>query len=213
MGFATSLLAECTGDNPCFYCGNPASEPLKLSSSFMGWADAAYPRSLFLCNGCIWMTNEKRSIPGKEKPQKTRNYSWLVTSSEQAPYTKAHKNKLLEIMLTPPDEPWSLCLADSGNKHLLWRTPVNYSSPYAVRLEEETIEYTPLQLGDRYELAKRVVAVIGHKGAVNPSINLALSGSVELATKWNQVLQEPLTRLALFVCPSMEICKSEYQDA
>lgn len=213
MRFATSLLAECTGGSACFYCGNPASHPLKLSSSFMGWSEVSRPDSREICAGCVWALDQKREMVGRVKPQKTQSYSWLITSEGQTPYTKANKTDLLSLMLTPPAQPWSLALAASGQKHLLYRTPVNVSPPYAVQLELETVVYTPIELGDRYDLAKRVVAVIGHKGAVNPSINLALSGSVELAEEWNRVLTEPLTRLALFVCPSMEICKDEYKDA
>lgn len=213
--FATGLICDCAGDLPCFYCGNLASEPLKLSSAFMGWTEVAHPKSRHICKGCVWALDQKREMVGRDKRQKTQSYSWLITASDQVPLTKANKQELLSTMLTPPNPPWALAIAASGQKHLLYRTPVNreVGTRYVVQLELETIDYNPLELGDRYDLAKRVVAVIGHKGAINPSINLALSGSVKLAEKWKRVLHEPLTRLALFVCPSMEICKSEYQNA
>lgn len=155
------------------------------------------------------MLNEKRQITGKDKLQKTRNYSWLIESGKQTPYTKAHKEELTALLLSPPDPPWALALADSGQKHLLHRTPLNMNAdgPYAVQLETETIEYTPQSLADRMQLAKQIVAAVGHKNAAEISAGMAIAAGWELTEQWEQVLSEPLTKLALFLTPSQKDCK------
>lgn len=209
MRAATSLITECTGEDSCFYCGSPADIKLKLSSSYVEWWTVAQPESAHICRGCEWMLNEKRRIPGKDKLQKTRNYSWLVQAGRQTPYTKANKAEITALLLSPPEPPWALALADSGQKHLLFRTPVNVeaSSPYAVQLETETIGYTPQALTDRLQLAKQVVAAVGHKNATEISAGMAIVAGYQITEQWEQVLSEPLTKLALFLTPSQKDCK------
>jgi len=208
---ATSLLAKCVGDSPCFYCGNPADVPLKLSSSYVDWWVIAQPESNMICRGCEWMLNEKREIKGKDKLQKTRNYSWLVEAEKQTPYTKANKADIAAILLDPPQPPWAFAIAESGQKHLLFRTPVNVEPqpPYAVQLELETIAYQPDELRQRMQLARQVVAKVGHKGASEITAGFAIAAGVELTEQWERVIGEPLTQLALFVTPSQKECKAD----
>lgn len=215
---ATSLLAECHGPERCFYCGNPAGDiKLKLSSSFIDWWSVPYPSSTVICAGCEVALREKIEIPGKDKLQKTRNYSWLVTRSEQRPFTKADKAEILSVLLSPPEPPWAFALADSGQKHLLYRTDVNEQAepPYRVQLEEVAVDYTPDQLMQRLALCKRVVAAVGVSNAreaegVGPAIAYSnMHGECDGWCEWESIRCEPLSRLALFVCPNSEACKDE----
>lgn len=162
-----------------------------------------------ICRGCDWMLDEKRKIDGKGKPQKTRNYSWLVESNCQTPFTKANKREISKVLLDPPSPPWAFSLAESGQKHLLFRTPVNIQSkpPFAVQLETETIVYSPSQLRDRMDLARQVVAQVGHKGSDEITASFAIAAGAELTEQWERVIGEPLTQLALFVTPSQKDCK------
>ena len=155
------------------------------------------------------MLDQKRSVPGKEKLQKTQNYSWLIESDKQTPFSKANKSQIAEVLLSPPDPPWAFAIADSGQKHLVYRAPVNYESPYVVQLELEQVVYTTSQLRTRLSLAKRVVSVVGHKGAANPSVTLAIVAGTDTTERWFEVFNEPLTRLALYVCPSKDVCENE----
>ena len=217
--YATSLIKQPTGPHKCFYCGAPASNPLVLSSTFVDWWTVAQPESRQICDGCLISIDEKISIKGKDKPQKTRGYSWLVELEKRTSYTKANKKEIYAHLLNPPKPPWAFAIAESGQKHLLYRTPINQESepPFIVQLELEQIVYTPVDLLWRVTLAMKVVAAVGHKGAADPGVGLALAGNPELAEKWFEVYREPLTRLAMFVCPSQEECKKNadrnYQDA
>lgn len=209
MRAATSLIADCCGEYACFYCGNPADIALKLSSSYVEWWTVAQPESGHICRGCEWMLLEKREIPGKQKLQKTRNYSWLIQTGKQTPMTKANKAELAALLLSPPEPPWALALAESGQKHLLFRTPVNADSepPYAVQLETDTIVYTPDALRERMQLSRQIVAAVGHKGSAEISAGMAIAAGYELTEQWEQVIGEPLTKLAMFLTPGQKECK------
>lgn len=206
---ASSLISQSSGTESCFYCGNKCSEPYDPPSAFTGWSDIACPHSRFICGGCLWSLDQKREIAGRDKLQKTQIYSWLIEEGKQTPYLKSHKSEIREHLLSPPAAPWAFAIAESGQKHLVYRTPVNLELPYIVRLEMELVAYRPEDLKARIDLAKRVIAAVGHKGAAKPSVVLAIVAGGELAEEWFEVCSEPLTRLALYVCPSKEICEND----
>ena len=206
---ATSLIKEPTGSEKCFYCSAPATEPLRLSNAFVEWWTVSQPESNCICDGCLISIDQKLDMPGRSKKQKTQSYTWLVELEKRTPYTKAHKKKIYAHLLNPPKPPWAFAIAESGQKHLLYRTPINQEAepPFVVQLELEQITYMPADLLNRVTLAMEVVAAVGHKGAADPGVGLALAGNPELAEKWFEVYREPLTRLAMFVCPSQKECK------
>ncbi len=209
---ACDLLAHNIGSEPCFYCGCPADVKLKVSDTFAdGWSVMA-PSSTLMCRGCEICLNESMPIPGKDKPQKFRNYSWFITRGEKLPLTKANKTAIAAILLNPPSEPWALAIAESGQKHLVYRTPANVDprcSHYLIRLEDELIVYAADELKRRVALCRKVVGLIGHKGAADPSVSSAIAMGHELYCEWESVYREPLTRLALFVTPGKSECETE----
>lgn len=206
---APDLLGDNQGDEHCFYCGAKADRKLKVSDTFAdGWS-VAYSQSLFMCRGCEITLDERMTIPGKDKPQKFRNYSWHITKSKATHLTKANKPEIQRLLLAPPNEPWAFAIAESGQKHLVYRTPANIGvEPFLVRLEDEIVVYSPPQLLDRIDLCRTVVGLIGHKGANDPSISSAIAMGYELAIKWDAVYREPLTRLSLFVTPGKSECET-----
>lgn len=208
---APALIESSKGSDNCFYCGHAAADAYDPPAAFTGWSEIACPQSRSICGGCTWMLDQKRIVAGKDKPQKTQNYSWLIESDKQTLYSKAHKSEITDVLLSPPHAPWAFAIAESGQKHLIFRTPVNHDNDetLAVQLEMETVFYRPKQLRDRINLAKSVVAAIGHKGAAAPTVTLAICANGDLAQQWMEVFNEPLTRLALYVCPSKEICENE----
>jgi CRISPR type IV-associated protein Csf1 len=148
-------------------------------------------------------------MEGKDKPQKFRNYSWFVTADRLLALTKANKLQIESLLLDPGFEPWAMALAVSGQKHLLYRTPVNYGHyPWSVRVEDSIVHYSPGELLGRIMLAKSVVAKVGVKRAESFDTSLVMAIGCELAERWQAVVNEPLTKLALFICPSKEDCAS-----
>lgn len=210
---ASSLLAENQGTEQCFYCGSPADRKLKVSDTFADGWNVASPSSASMCRGCEKSLDEKMSIPGKEKPQKFRNYSWHITKTKSTPLTKANKDQIRALLLSPLGEPWAFAIAESGQKHLVYRTPANAGGePFSVRLEDEIVVYSIADLTDRIELCRRVVSLIGHKGANDPSVSSAIAMGSELAEEWESVYRQPLTRLALFVTPGKSECEEKGED-
>ena len=104
------------GDWKCFWCGASCDESHRVgvSDTFWDWDAVAYPRAKYQCAGCSECLNEQRVMTGRDKPQKTRNFSWLATNSIATPYTKADINFLRELCINPPSAPWGLALAESG---------------------------------------------------------------------------------------------------
>lgn len=122
---ASSLLANNQGSQRCFYCGDLADKTLKVSDTFADGWQVAFPSSKWMCQGCAISLNESMPIAGKEKLQKFRNYSWHITRSHATPLTKANKTEIATLLLNPPNEPWAFAIAESGQKHLAYRTPAN----------------------------------------------------------------------------------------
>ena len=210
---ATALIQQPLGSGVCFYCGAPGDNPLKLSSSFTDWYSVAQPASKVICKGCAWMLNEKRTIAGKGKPQKTRNYGWFIREGREPEcVTKGTKPRITEILLNPPPPRWAMALPMSGQKHLLHRTPVNRATDqHVVAIETDVVWYTVPQLIDRIALVTKVVAAIGHKGAADLSESTAIALGMSLLNEWLPVRDCPVTALALYVTPNQKECKERCQ--
>lgn len=207
---ATHLLHTPSGDATCFWCGSCASMDYRPPNGFVGWSDVAAPNSRSICAGCLDALDERRPVAHKDKPQKTRNYSWLVTQDGMTPLTKADKATITDTLLSPPPYPWALCLADSGQRHLLYRTPVNQGNTgmMVVLLETDLIAYTPDSLRQCLSLSRLVVGLVGHRNSRSP-LSIAAAGDGELADQWAAMLAYPLSDLALWLTPSQQECRGQ----
>lgn len=224
--FATRLLADDAGPHTCFYCGLPCSGELAtkqyVASTFNDWATVGCPNSDRVCRGCMVALDEKLLLPGKDRPQKTRNYSWLTMASDRQHFSKADIAALRGICLDPPLPPWALTIATSGQRHLLYKTPVNMSAgpEWTVLLENERVTYRPDDLTQRLALLLPIVAAVGKiapaAGPLELSHVMAIEqlvgeSATELAAAWEAVRDEPLSRLALFLSPNREDSLDEYR--
>jgi CRISPR type IV-associated protein Csf1 len=133
--------------------------------------------------------------------------------------TKAHKDWLLSVCQNPPEPPFVVCLSDSGQKHLLYRSKVCFSQDVVtVTLESEPITFQPEALAERLRLAMQVAAAVGKPALVEPlSLNQQMGVlnyhglSVEsVLTEWNAVQSQPLSRLASWFCPAQKECRNDY---
>jgi len=224
-----SQLFACVapiGNETCFYCGG-ACEPLYLASkvvkkSFTGLDTVTL--SDWVCTGCVEAMNEKADIvllDGSQRSgQKVRGYSWVITAAGRRAATKSHREQLLKLCVDPPKPPFVICITDSGQKHLLYRAVVNASRDVVtVSLEGESITYEPSQLVERIELCKQIAAATGKpamKEPMSPQSQMRIVEHFEsehVLSSWQQVQNEPLTRLAVWLCPAKDECLIAYPAA
>lgn len=226
---ASSLLASDFGSEVCFYCGCKCGSSLStreyVKKTFTGYSTVISPASQYVCNGCALSMQEKTTttmVDGETREnQRMRSYSWIIKTCEAVAATKAHLTYIRDIMLDPPDPPFAICLADSGQKHLLYRTPINLSRDYYdVMLEEEIIHVSIDDLRDRLELCGRLIAATGRpaiQGKPGQSFLIALQkyyGSEtteQLWARWQPIWCEPISRLAAWLCKSKLEAQNEHQ--
>lgn len=232
---ATQLLARALGfplndgTEVCFYCGGNCNGSLRKSdfvrSTFNDWRLVAFPNSESICDGCAVAIREDTDVhlvDGTARTgQRMRNYSWIIGPGLALAATKANLDYLRATCLTPPEPPFAITLATSGQKQLIFRSPVNWErETIEVQLEEERVAYQPSKLADRLRLCSQLAAAIG-KPALSDTLNAGHVFRVAdyypdydlLLDQWQAVSGEPLTRLAVFLCPPSAACKEIYHAA
>ena len=210
---ASSLWAiangtSCKGEHQCFWCGAPASSPFKPGSGFTAWRDVYDRHSKYRCVGCELSQNERITLEGYEKKQKIRNFSWLITREKVSHFSKSHIARIREILLDPPKDEWAFAISTSGQKPIIYKTPVNKkgASRFTVQLEEIQVHYSISELEDALNIATRISAIIGKKSLTEP---LAFSryrllreaSQSELSEWWDNYLR-PICKLVAFITPS-----------
>lgn len=157
----TALLykAACSppqpGDTPgsCRLCsldgvGLPASAWLK--DTFTDH-DKLWPGEI-VCHACLFACEEQSVLlqerVGKDKPQRMRNYSHFVIGGRWQPLSKGDKRGMLDILLREPD---FACIAESGQKHILFRT-----RPGWWQFEEQPLMPCPEQLAEILSVASQL---------------------------------------------------------
>lgn len=210
---ATQLLAasrgiECTGPHRCVYCGAPASAPFAVPSSFTARDTLRCPGSQFACAGCLLALEEvgEAVYCTGERYQFTKAFrrmcSWVVTSANAVAATKGHIDYLRGVCLNPPEPPFAISLAVSGQRHILYRGVVCQSRDAAsATLEGERIDYRPAELAAMLALAGRVCAATGKPALVEspgPSLWFRVceryADGERIAAEWSNVWQSPLAR-------------------
>ena len=130
--------------NPCYLCGKPATKPLALKDSFTAHSSARAPTSDKMCDRChatmngdekeLWYWNE-----GKNKWSKlwgrslSRLYqgNQLLSPTIEGTHTENGKTfpivaklatrlAMREWLLNPPQPPFTIAIAESGQKHILF---------------------------------------------------------------------------------------------
>lgn len=170
-----------------------------------------------VCDGCIAAMCEDATLrlPNGEvrHGQKRRGYSWVLTPDGAVAATKSHMNYLRSVCLLPPT-PSAICLAVSGQKHVLYRCRVNPDARrVTVNLETEPVAYSPTDLAFRLSMTTDLASILGKPG-LEPPMELGTQlrylhdgGSDELLEQWLKIQGEPLSRLAIFLTPSKEHCR------
>jgi hypothetical protein len=175
---------------------------------------------LYICSGCLCTLNERAEINLANEEtrtgQKTRLYSWIFSASGRIAYTKAHLKKITEIIMNPPEPPFGIVLASSGQKQLLFRSVIAWNqSRFPVMLEEEIITISPEELHSKMLLAAEVTAAIGKPSLSEMEFTHAVRyfdyyGNLEKFGLWKKEMHSPINRLALYLSPAQKECQNEY---
>lgn len=212
---ASELMGSEAGSERCFYCGagcaesHPAAQ--HRSDTFIGWSDVAFPASGYVCAGCVRATDES------DRSRRPRMFSWLITRHDAIAMHKGQLDQIATWCLAPPAPPFAIVAAVGGQKHLIFRAPVNHSREViTVQFELERVTYRPPELAARLDLCKRLAAASGKPALVErptPQFASRLGkywADFEPLLIWSHVWSEPLSRLAAWLCPKQEICSNEY---
>jgi len=141
----------------CYLCAAPnADKPLVLKDSFTAHGSARCPESKYLCDRCAWVIPLRCSYfnptKGKYSTLFARGWSWLINGNNSFPKfgdivegfvevselpTRA---QMREWLLNPPSPPFTICIAESGQKHILpWALEATNRDYFPVQFELDTL--------------------------------------------------------------------------
>ncbi len=138
-------------EGQCYLCGaegitgHPRKKVIKPTFTDCNLAKA--PWSEVVCDACTWALSRRE----------LRNYSLLATAEGlQHPSRQDIRNTLL----TPPEPPFIVCIAESGQKWLHYKTLVNHRREViSIRFEDFQINATPGELGRLLDPIERLLTV------------------------------------------------------
>lgn len=136
----------------CWLCGGATNGKGKLvgetiKGTFLNHDWAREPASGSLCAGCVFCLSYRE----------LRNYSILAT--EQGLVHPGRAN-LKRILLTPPNPPFVICVAVSGQKHLHFRARVSYTRDiFPVQFEETLVWVEPCFLKPLVRAAEELCTI------------------------------------------------------
>ncbi|MGD9893455.1 MAG: hypothetical protein AB7R89_16095 [Dehalococcoidia bacterium] len=139
-------------DTTCYLCAGPtdgAGWPVKLAIpvTFTNVNRAADPTSRTVCQACVYTSATEPwkayvavhpAMGLKDKhPLSWRSYSHLFSA---AGHECPSRSRWREILLDPPAPPFLAVVAESGQKHILFRAAVAYDGDvFPVQVEEERV--------------------------------------------------------------------------
>ncbi len=224
-------IAQRSGTNRCYYCGASCDETHRVADyvkdTFTNRDIVRFPGSEYVCVGCalslgagpdeMVMIDGSTKLRENDRGMQPRMYSWVLTGAWKRAATKAHLSHLREACLVPPSPPFAIVLADSGQKQLIFRAPVALSrATYPLLLEDEMVVVDPAVLRTRIETAKRAAAAVGKPALLEPqSVGQAIAcekywGELSPLVEWWEIQQQPISRLAAWLCPGRKECQVEY---
>ncbi len=139
-------------DEQCWLCGGQTGGrglPRKkiIKDTFTDHDKARAPASSSVCPGCVFCLSFVS----------LRNYSILATENEMRHPSRA---EIRDILLNPPEPPFVLCIAVSGQKHVSFKGEVAYSRDnYPVQFEETRVTVDVAQLTNLLDIIERLNTV------------------------------------------------------
>lgn len=148
----------------CYLCAKPASNPLELSSTFTMHSSAKCPQSKLLCDRChstiagnqkqLWYWNENKNKWSKlwgRSLSRVYKGEKLIAPIIDGTYTEGKdtfpvvKNLLTRVeirehLLNPPQPPFTIAIAESGQKHIIpWALEAQNQDTFPVQFELDTV--------------------------------------------------------------------------
>lgn len=144
----------------CYLCANPATKPLELASTFTSHSACKVPTSTKMCDRCyssiageqkqMWYWNEKAN---KWSKVWGRSLSRVYLGEKLvAPLIEGEREGLPVVqnlltradirnwLLHPPTPPFTIVIAESGQKHILpWAVEAHSKSVFPVQFELDTL--------------------------------------------------------------------------
>jgi hypothetical protein len=140
-----------------------------------------------------------------------RMFSWVLSLSGNVAFSKRHLDYARNILTDPPDPPFSIIFADSGQKQLIFRAPVNYNKEiFTVMLEDKFIEVDNNKYKIYLEIATICSAAIGKIALKNPEeFNnykniIEFYGSEKPLEEWIKIYSTPIGELVAWLCAGKE---------
>lgn len=225
MTTASQLFSskEDSGPCKCYYCGANCSGEFKsadfVKDTFTNRDIVMYPRSQHVCNGCVEslgsgedimpMIDGSTKIRENDRGMCPRMYSWVITKGFRLAGTKAHIKQFRETLLNPPEPPFAIVLAESGQKQLIFRTPVSMDrNAFPILLEDERIDVVPDLLATYIDIAKPLIALFGKPAMLEAfGHNKYIMcheryGSFDYIENWVRIQKKPLAKLAIWLSQS-----------
>lgn len=124
----------------CRVCGREGA-----GRDFAGWVKPTFTdhdklqAGTIICAACQFAfaeaSTELAARVGKEIPQRMRNYSHIVCGGEWRPLSKGAKDEMRRLILA--ERPELIVLADSGQKHIIFRATLNDPRSALLRIQFE----------------------------------------------------------------------------
>ena len=208
------------GVHRCYFCGASCGDefPTKdhVQDTFTNRDVVHFPGSEYCCPGCIEASgqgpDQMEMLDGvirvreNARGMQPRMYSWIITASKRWAATKAHIAQIRAFILDPPDPPFVVVLADSGQKQLLFRAPVAHDRDrFPVLLEDQVIDVDRERLVTALEAADKLAEAIGKPGLLSPpSMSLwvaceAHHGTTDPMDTWGEWRNTSIGRLAAWL--------------
>ena len=148
----------------CYLCAKPGSNPLGLSNSFTMHSSAKCPQSKLLCDRCystisgnqkqLWYWNQSKDKWSKlwgRSLSRVYQGDRLIAPIIEGTHTESKdtflvvKNLLTrveirEYLLNPPQPPFTIAIAESGQKHIIpWALEAQSKDFFPVQFELDTV--------------------------------------------------------------------------
>lgn len=203
------------GPHRCFYCGSICGDEFTgrefVADTFTSRNMASQPGSQFVCGGCVC------ALESSDRSKQPRLFSWVITRYSA---TSIGKGKIAEIRaacLAPPEPPYSIVVSASGQKHLIYLAPINYSRDVVtVQFELDRVTYRPDELQSRLSLCAAISAAGGKPSLADAPTSRVASALADYYADfdplliWFDIWAEPLSRLAAHLTPKMEDSRNDY---